>query len=388
MRAMVNLQDALAIASTALMVGIAVMAMVQLALGGRDRPSTLWLLVTLAAVAAMGAGDLASQMGLNRLYRVLQPFSDTALLVIGPALWLYLREVSEGPRVHPRRLTGAAVHLMPAALLCLLLLFGAVFEAPEPQTTHRTIGEIVILLPIACHLIGYAVACAIRVANIRRQTKAYYSDLDDRDLSWLIVMTTLYAAGLAAWILTWQWSVSASNALTGLFTAVATGWMGIRGSRQRVAVAPEVIDEITIDAPAPAPYSKARLPEALAQGLGARLQAAMREDKAYLESDLTLGELARRLEVTAHQLSQYLSMHERQTFYDYVNGWRVDSVKATLMRPGSHRRPLLEIALECGFGSKSAFNSVFKKSTGLSPSEYRAGLPGTAAKATRGESMS
>ena len=53
---------------------------------------------------------------------------------------------------------------------------------------------------------------------------------------------------------------------------------------------------------------------------------------------------------------------------------RIDAVKATLARPQSARRSLLEIALECGFGSKSTFNAVFKKSTGLSPTAYRASL--------------
>jgi AraC-like DNA-binding protein len=106
----------------------------------------------------------------------------------------------------------------------------------------------------------------------------------------------------------------------------------------------------------------------------------MHDDKAYLECDLTLAELAARVGASAHELSQYLSVHEQKSFYDYVNQRRVDAVKATLLRPASSRRPLIEIALECGFGSKSTFNAAFKRFTGLSPTDFRRGLPGTAAR--------
>ena len=59
------------------------------------------------------------------------------------------------------------------------------------------------------------------------------------------------------------------------------------------------------------------------------------------------------------------------SFYDYVNGLRVEAVKATLARPQSNGRSVLDIALECGFGSKSTFNAAFRKATGMAPSAYR-----------------
>lgn len=41
-------------------------------------------------------------------------------------------------------------------------------------------------------------------------------------------------------------------------------------------------------------------------------------------------------------------------------------------------RPLLEIAPECGFGSKSAFNQAFEPASCMSPSAYRKSLPASA----------
>ena len=101
----------------------------------------------------------------------------------------------------------------------------------------------------------------------------------------------------------------------------------------------------------------------------------MARDKPFLENDLTLADLARRVDATPHQLSQLFSQHLQETFFDHINRHRVDAVKATLARPQAAGRPLLEIALECGFGSKSAFNDAFRRRTGMNPSEYRRRQP-------------
>jgi AraC-like DNA-binding protein len=109
----------------------------------------------------------------------------------------------------------------------------------------------------------------------------------------------------------------------------------------------------------------------------------MADDKPYLESDLALPDLASRVGATPHQLSQVLSVHVGLSFFEYVNGLRVAAVRATLARPQSVGRPLLEVALECGFGSKTAFNDAFRRATGMSPSAYRKALPASAAASGR-----
>lgn len=377
------LAQAVAIGSTGMMLGVAFMAVAQLTVGHRGPPSNVWLRVTLGAVIAMGLGDLTSALGALGIYRVLQPFADSALLVIGPSLWLHVRQLGATGSNARRGWFPALLHLAPAALLWLLLAAIAVFFPAEPPETDRSAGEIVILLPIAAQLLAYAIALAIRAAALRRRAMSYYSDLQGRDLAWIVVMTLLYVAGVASWILTWRWSVAASNVLTASFVTAATAWIGIQGPRQRPVSATETVTETAPAVSAGEPYGKARLPDDRAQEIGARLQTAMHTDKAFLEADLTLAELASRVGATTHQLSQYLSLHEQQSFYDYVNRWRVEAVKATLLRPASARRPLIEVALECGFGSKSAFNAVFKRFTGLSPSEFRRGLPATAARPQR-----
>jgi AraC-like DNA-binding protein len=49
----------------------------------------------------------------------------------------------------------------------------------------------------------------------------------------------------------------------------------------------------------------------------------------------------------------------------------VDEVKSRMDNPEFENLTILGIAFDCGFNTKSAFNRVFKKLTGFTPSEYK-----------------
>ena len=51
--------------------------------------------------------------------------------------------------------------------------------------------------------------------------------------------------------------------------------------------------------------------------------------------------------------------------------YRVEEAKKKLLDPAFKHLSVLGIAEEVGFSSKSSFNSVFKKHTGTTPSEFR-----------------
>jgi AraC-like DNA-binding protein len=97
----------------------------------------------------------------------------------------------------------------------------------------------------------------------------------------------------------------------------------------------------------------------------------MNELKLFLESDLTLAELARAVEASPHQVSQVLNQHRGVNFYDYVNRRRVEEVQRCLADPAYGGQTVLDIGLAAGFSSKSTFNAVFKRETGMTPQAYR-----------------
>ena len=73
---------------------------------------------------------------------------------------------------------------------------------------------------------------------------------------------------------------------------------------------------------------------------------------------------------TSH-LSQTINELLGQSFSDFVNSYRIEEAKRKLVDPACKHLSVLGIAEEVGFNSKSSFNSVFKKHTAMTPSEFR-----------------
>jgi AraC-like DNA-binding protein len=100
-----------------------------------------------------------------------------------------------------------------------------------------------------------------------------------------------------------------------------------------------------------------------------RTNSLMEVDRVFLQAELTLQELADKLEMPAYQVSQAINEGLKKTFYDLVNGYRVEEAKRLLT--DSLDRKILAVGFDSGFNSKTTFNTVFKKFTGYTPSEFR-----------------
>jgi AraC-like DNA-binding protein len=93
-------------------------------------------------------------------------------------------------------------------------------------------------------------------------------------------------------------------------------------------------------------------------------------EKPYLTGKLNIKEVAEYMDISVNHLSQLINEQLDKNFYDFVNGYRVQEVKIRLFDSKYAQLTLLAIAYDCGFNSKSSFNSVFKKHTGFTPSQY------------------
>ena len=118
-------------------------------------------------------------------------------------------------------------------------------------------------------------------------------------------------------------------------------------------------------------YAGSRLKDTDAKIYVDQLDTFMASSKPYLNPDLTLMQLASDINITPHLLSQIINDQYKLNFFDYINQYRVQEFKTAVADPKNKNYSLLGIAFECGFNSKSAFNRIFKKSTGLTPSQFK-----------------
>lgn len=116
-------------------------------------------------------------------------------------------------------------------------------------------------------------------------------------------------------------------------------------------------------------YKKSSLPEERAHAALERLETIMDSEKPYLDPSFSLPSLAEKLNLSTHHLSQLLNGHLNKSFYELAAEYRVEEAKSILQE--SHQVPIEQVAEQVGYFSKSSFNTVFKKQTGMTPSQYR-----------------
>ena len=102
-----------------------------------------------------------------------------------------------------------------------------------------------------------------------------------------------------------------------------------------------------------------------------KIVALMEQEKLYQETELTLQQLADKLQTPTYQVSQAINEGLKKNFYDLINGYRVEDAKRLLQDPKSINYTILSIGFDAGFNSKTTFNTVFKKFTGVTPTEFK-----------------
>jgi AraC-like DNA-binding protein len=240
---------------------------------------------------------------------------------------------------------------------------------------------------IAVQGLTYMMMTLFLIRKYTRRIKENYSTIDEINLNWLKNITFM---ALAVWIVVFfeeVLKVFNSNLLGGnsqliaILTAVfvyALGYLGLEKSEiflQRIIPEWEAAYQehgpSDLKSQPPRRYQKSGLSVENAKRIVENLIQLMKTEKPYLDSDLTLIELAGSLNISPHNLSEAINTQLQQTFFDFVNQYRVEQVKKDLADPQKEHLTFLALALEAGFNSKSSFNVIFKKHAEMTPSEYR-----------------
>jgi AraC-like DNA-binding protein len=117
-------------------------------------------------------------------------------------------------------------------------------------------------------------------------------------------------------------------------------------------------------------YSRSGLKQKEANNIKMEILKYMEQEKPYLERELSIGDLAKHLRTSRHYITEVINYHMGKNFYYFINEYRVEEVKRRLLDPRYRNLTILAIAYDAGFNSKSAFNTIFKDMTGMTPTEY------------------
>lgn len=118
-------------------------------------------------------------------------------------------------------------------------------------------------------------------------------------------------------------------------------------------------------------YKGSNLTQKDADQLLQKLEYYMGAVKPFTDPDLKLNSLAAVMNISSRHLSQLINEYKNQNFSDFVNHYRVKLAMELLGNENNSKATIFSILLDVGFNSKTTFNLVFKRQTGLTPSQYK-----------------
>jgi AraC-like DNA-binding protein len=390
----------------------------------REHPPLRWLGGFVGAFSLLVLGDVLLQtraiLELPHLYQLF----DFLIFCLGPLCYAYVRGMLG---LAPWRWYWLLLHFLLGLLLQALILSGLFVGATEKRATiledlaaTPQQSPDVFFLAAGLLALAYLIRSLMLMRAYWRNLESVYSNTDRYMLRWLAQLLGYCGLLWAFWMVSILWGIAWADVVAQCGLAVGVYALGYRGLSQprlwsvsprrkreaaalvvdgfatgtspsapiasEVPAAVERMRAVSEDLPAP-PMAEAATPkyaksgigaEALAE-IGARLNSIMQSDLLFLEPELSLADLAARIGVSPHALSQTLSVHFGQNFFEYVNALRVEEVKRCFADPAYATQSVLEIALASGFASKATFNATFKRLTGVTPSAIRGQLGADAA---------
>jgi AraC-like DNA-binding protein len=108
--------------------------------------------------------------------------------------------------------------------------------------------------------------------------------------------------------------------------------------------------------------------------VAADIDNRIRQNKTYMEPDITLDTLAEALDMMPRDLSMLINRYFGINFYEFINRYRIEEAKRMLTASEYKDTTITDIYLAVGFNSKSVFYTFFKKFEGVTPTSYRQSL--------------
>lgn len=209
--------------------------------------------------------------------------------------------------------------------------------------------------------------------HFKRRLKENFSSLDEKDFLWIqkfivsFLIVLIVDLILTITEITFGYNVSWDGYITIFFIIIAIGYLGYYGLTQSTIFLPSFLVEKSNGQNSSRNY----LSNDQKQVLLKRFKECMDEEKLYLDPKLNLNLLAKRMDTSERTLSAFFYEMLGCSFYDSINGFRVNEAKIKLKSDNIKEYSIEGIGLSSGFSSKSSFYRVFKERTQLTPLAYR-----------------
>lgn len=294
------------------------------------------------------------------------------LLFFIPAAWLIslaiLNMLRQGHMKWYEWIVGLVIYIMVMATIGVAALTDG-----QPLLTDTKELRTAELISAVLYLAMQAYYCCIDVLELRRLKRAlagYYDQDKSEILDWMAVSITLLGlSGLMApiaifWSGGWLLAYSLTLFFTIFYCVISFYSYGVNHARQKeLDDAEESANESGLndetDTPSIDDEERRRIEHAI---------NAWVEQGGHLKNGINMAQVVKEIGVPRYMLTQWLKTTEWELFNPWLTYLRLEEAKKLLKAHPDWSNDT--IAERCGFSSRSYFQTVFRKQTGMTPAQY------------------
>ncbi|WP_299530285.1 AraC family transcriptional regulator [Ulvibacterium sp.] len=334
------------------------------------------LLGTFFLILAINTTDILLQIqDIWFFFPLILLLDDSFLLLFGPLIYFYTRSCLD----EHFTLLKKWAHFIPfvACLLGLFILYTTVavpFNDSLETISKANLPKGAIVFVVVAYLHGgIYLWLSKRIVALHSETmKDYHSNLARINLDWLHFMINSF---IGLWVLGVLLTIVPYTSYRPYINSLLLGFIVflfyfINRAIFKALKHSELLSGDPFSTQNKKKYSGSTLSVDKQNRFREALLFQMETEKRYLNPDLTLNDLASILDLPPKELSQIINQSFKKHFFDFVNSYRIDEAKK-LLRDTQNSMTIQEVMYSVGFSSKSSFNTIFKKKTNQTPSEFR-----------------
>ncbi len=285
---------------------------------------------------------------------------------IGPSFYFYIRTLT-GASVHFRK--KDLWHFAPIVLNYLHSIYHAIIVNTNPWPIFHHVAEVLESAAIVSVVI-YLIVSFKLVKKYQRSLLDNVSTIEKIDLRW--VNQIIYVIGVCCLLIIIFLVVSQTvggryaliewddpRAFILLLYSCILYWLSISGFKQAQTHKIPLSD-----------FSVETNQEEFS-AIIRTLKESIERDKLYRNQEFSLADLSKATEIAERAISDSINQELGKNFFQFINEYRVEEVKAMLKDPKKDHLKIMSLALDAGFNSKATFNRIFKTYTGQTPNDFR-----------------
>ena len=309
----------------------------------------------------------------TRLTGMLVPyFYCGALLLKAPLLLLYVRSITEEnfqlKKIH-------LLHLIPT-LVAIAVIAG--FDIDINRLKLDTFGMDALLYQIIDSLwyslkiipLAYFIAATFTVWHYHKMLRQQHSEVNETALWWLYYLTLgfvlagVWTLSLSVLAYFYRLPFGVTDNYINFTLLIALFYYSISHAQHLTTTKDE--EEFEDPKESTAPVDTKPLDSTIS-----KIMDGIVNQKLYLNQSLNVEQFSAKIGVPYRDVSFAINKAFGTNFFEFINSYRIEESKRYLADEKYKDMTIMDILLESGFNSKSAFQRFFKRLAGTSPTEFR-----------------